>query len=425
MPPSFLQTRRSEANGDGVGVDPNRVLPESYKVFIHDLPPVFNEDLLDCYKNQTGMYIWEDDSKEKAQNAGDVWLHKALLDHPRRTMDPTEATTFLVPFYGFLSSNLSGREGYHSCNGLGHWNRTHRLAEWLKVNPQFMSQPERHVVPISYWAVARKEYPKWDDELFSVLTGELYEMLQKVRLLVYEPRFGSFRMEQEYTWWNGPLTTIPYVASMSLINAMDAANEGEFEAGVTSRPTMLYFRGNTALDSSNASFISEGQKVRRTTFEVFGQVTGARIEDSSVNFSTTAYLAGMTSSTFCLVPKGDTPTSRRLFDAIVAGCIPIIVSDEIFLPFDGFLDWGKFAIKVQEKDVLEAAGSRTIADYIERIPKETIQEMQVYLRSVRDDFIYGRGSPLSKQPGRCIDNILLAVARAGPSPPVTANASAM
>ena len=31
-------------------------------------------------------------------------------------------------------------------------------------------------------------------------------------------------------------------------------------------------------------------------------------------------------STFCLVLPGDSVTSRRLFDAIVAGCVPVIVT---------------------------------------------------------------------------------------------------
>jgi hypothetical protein len=274
------------------------------------------------------------------------------------------------------------------------------LAEWLKINPHFQSHPEKHVMPVSFWAVARKAYPKWDDELFSVITGELYDMLQKTRLLVYEPVFGSYRMDIEYKWWPGPLTTIPYVASTAFLDR---------DVESPNRDIVLYFRGNTAMDSSTGTFESEGQHLRRKTFEAFGQIKGARIEDSSVNFSTTAYLEGMLHSTFCLVPKGDTPTSRRLFDAIVAGCIPVVVSDGIYLPFDGFLDWGKFGIKVMEKDVL--AEGRVIPDFIERIPQEAIKEMRANLLSVREDFIYGRESPTSGKPGRAIENILLSLQR--------------
>ena len=46
-------------------------------------------------------------------------------------------------------------------------------------------------------------------------------------------------------------------------------------------------------------------------------------------------------SIFCLSPAGDTPSSARLFDAIVSGCIPVIVSDELELPFEGIIDYRK------------------------------------------------------------------------------------
>lgn len=42
---------------------------------------------------------------------------------------------------------------------------------------------------------------------------------------------------------------------------------------------------------------------------------------------------------FCLCPAGDTPSSARLFDAIVSGCIPVVVSDELEVPFEGLLQY--------------------------------------------------------------------------------------
>jgi len=53
-------------------------------------------------------------------------------------------------------------------------------------------------------------------------------------------------------------------------------------------------------------------------------------------------------SAFCFVPAGDTPTSRRLFDSIAAGCVPIVLAnfDDISrnLPFRGAVDWANIAI---------------------------------------------------------------------------------
>lgn len=60
-----------------------------------------------------------------------------------------------------------------------------------------------------------------------------------------------------------------------------------------------------------------------------------------LQFSDCRISSSITRSTFCLNPAGDTPSSARLFDAIVSGCIPVIVSDELELPFEGILDYRK------------------------------------------------------------------------------------
>ena len=38
---------------------------------------------------------------------------------------------------------------------------------------------------------------------------------------------------------------------------------------------------------------------------------------------------------FCLIPKGMTPSSRRLYEAIAAKCVPVVLSDNFVLPFEG------------------------------------------------------------------------------------------
>ncbi|KAK6920878.1 LOW QUALITY PROTEIN: Exostosin, GT47 domain [Dillenia turbinata] len=53
---------------------------------------------------------------------------------------------------------------------------------------------------------------------------------------------------------------------------------------------------------------------------------------------------GMASSKFCLKIAGDTPSSNCLFDPIASHCIPVIISDEIELPFEDVLDYSEFCI---------------------------------------------------------------------------------
>jgi hypothetical protein len=45
---------------------------------------------------------------------------------------------------------------------------------------------------------------------------------------------------------------------------------------------------------------------------------------------------------FVLVPRGDTPESSRLFQSIAAMSIPLILSDDIDLPFAEYVDYRSF-----------------------------------------------------------------------------------
>ena len=37
----------------------------------------------------------------------------------------------------------------------------------------------------------------------------------------------------------------------------------------------------------------------------------------------------MDNARFCIIPRGNTPWTRRFFDAVVRGCIPAVLSDPV------------------------------------------------------------------------------------------------
>lgn len=61
----------------------------------------------------------------------------------------------------------------------------------------------------------------------------------------------------------------------------------------------------------------------------------------------------MHTSKFCLNIAGDTPSSNRLFDAIASHCVPVIISDDIELPYEDVLDYSEFCIFVRTRDALK------------------------------------------------------------------------
>lgn len=51
-------------------------------------------------------------------------------------------------------------------------------------------------------------------------------------------------------------------------------------------------------------------------------------------------------SLFGLCPRGYGPTSFRLYETIQMGCIPIIISDEFWLPFEQYINWSQLALLI-------------------------------------------------------------------------------
>lgn len=95
---------------------------------------------------------------------------------------------------------------------------------------------------------------------------------------------------------------------------------------------------------------------------------------------------GMHSSKFCLNIAGDTPSSNRLFDAIASHCVPIIISDEIELPYEDVLDYSEFSIFVRTIDALK---EKFLINLTRNIGKDEWTRMWKRLKEVENFFEFG------------------------------------
>lgn len=64
------------------------------------------------------------------------------------------------------------------------------------------------------------------------------------------------------------------------------------------------------------------------------------------------YLRTAARSKFLLCPRGYGPHSFRQYEAFQLGCVPVIISDIRFLPWEDELDWNSFAIVTDKVDSL-------------------------------------------------------------------------
>ena len=106
---------------------------------------------------------------------------------------------------------------------------------------------------------------------------------------------------------------------------------------------------------------------------------------------------------YCLVPRGDTSSSGRLYDAISCLCVPVIISDGIELAFSDSIDWGSFSIRCSEEEFTkdpEQAVLRAINSH-----HGGYEQLAHELAQVRSEFGF------RAQESRVVTNILMAARR--------------
>ncbi|CAI9757539.1 unnamed protein product [Fraxinus pennsylvanica] len=178
-----------------------------------------------------------------------------------------------------------------------------------------------------------------------------------------------------------------------MVRSIPIANSPSFNE----RSILMYFRG--------AIYRKDGGAIRQVLYYLlkdekdiyfaFGSVQANGIKQAG---------KGMASSKFCLNIAGDTPSSNRLFDAIASHCVPVIISDEIELPFEDVLDYSEFCVFVRASDAVKKG---YLLNLLRGIKQENWTKMWERLKNISRHFEYQYPS----QPGDAVDMIWQTVSR--------------
>ncbi|KAI3993233.1 hypothetical protein MKX01_009976 [Papaver californicum] len=147
------------------------------------------------------------------------------------------------------------------------------------------------------------------------------------------------------------------------------------------RKTLVYFKG--------AKHRHRGGLVREKLWDLMVYEPDVVMEEGFPNATGREQsIKGMWCSEFCLHPAGDTPTSCRLFDAILSLCIPVIVSDDIELPFEGMVDYSDFSVFVSVNNALQP---NWLVQYLRSISKSQRDTFRYKMAHIQPIFEYDSG----------------------------------
>ena len=110
----------------------------------------------------------------------------------------------------------------------------------------------------------------------------------------------------------------------------------------------------------------------------------------------------MQSSKFCLVLRGDTTSSKRFFSAVAAGCVPVVISDGLRLPFAdvGIVDYSSFVLFFPESIASTTTGLRHMLGVLRTLPSPRYNNMRCALHEAGRYLLYKHRIPLpQREPG--------------------------
>ncbi|KAF5442546.1 hypothetical protein F2P56_035191 [Juglans regia] len=342
-------------------VDPYFPAAMPIRVYVYEMPSKFTYDLLWLFRN-----TYRDTSNLTSngspvhrlieQHSIDYWLwmdliepeSERLLKNVVRVNRQEEADLFYIPFFTTISFFLMEKQ---QCKAL-----YREALNWVTNQPAWKRSGGRdHILPVHHpWSF--KSVRKFMKNAIWLLpdmdsTGNWYKP-------------GQVFLEKDLI--------LPYVANVDLCDAKCLSES------YSKRTTLLFFRGRLKRNA--------GGKVRAKLVAELSGAEGVVIEEGTAGEGGKAAAQnGMRKSIFCLSPAGDTPSSARLFDAIVSGCIPVIVSDELELPFEGMLDYRKIALFVSSTDAVQPGRFLT---FLRGIHPARIREMQQNLAKYSGHFLY-------------------------------------
>ncbi|CAN6327994.1 unnamed protein product [Urochloa humidicola] len=367
---SEAQDMKMDSHADRISGTAGAVLEDDpvgrLKVYVYDLPAKYNTKLVEkdprCL---THMF------------AAEVFVHRSLLTSAVRTLNPDEADWFFTPVYTTCDLTPSGHPMPFDSPRMMRAAIRHIAARWPYWN---RSEGADHffVTPHDFGACFHFK----EDQ--AVSRGILH-VLRRATLI------QTFGQSLHPCLQPGSITIPPYAPPQRM--------EERLLPPSTPRSVFAYFRG-LFYDAGNDP---DGWRYARgARAEVWENLRSSPVFDISAERPAT-YYEDMQRAVFCLCPLGWAPWSPRLVEAVVFGCVPVVVADGIVLPFHDAIPWAEAAVFVAEEDVPR------LDTILTSIPAEGVIRKQRLLASpaVKRALLF----PQPSQPGDAFHQILNGLAR--------------
>ncbi|CAL1165889.1 unnamed protein product [Cladocopium goreaui] len=335
-----------------------------------------------CFGLPLKIYVYETDFATKpvlcsqGMFASEVFVHQFLLHSSCRTENPAEADFFFVPIYAACVMTKEKK----LADEMDSFYKT-LVMEKL---PYFSDQGGRD--HIFLWSSETYDFPSWQD----YIADSLFLSVEAVPIectdfdFFSEETADNFGAHCQHCHWC--FTRWKDYVIPGFVERWSVEKMSELEKPPERRSYTACYHG---ADSDALAIY----KYANTTVRNDLQTLNGRANFSiGYRFARiTEYFERIGDCHFCFAPKGLGYWSNRLYEVLFAGCIPVILSDHIGLPFDDIVDWGSFSLKWPMAEVGPA-----LAEHLEWLLEQRpslVQKMHQAVMANRCWFDYNSQDP--------------------------------
>ncbi|KAJ4766857.1 exostosin family protein [Rhynchospora pubera] len=400
--PAWLRPSTVELPDNGSSNVKTVVRKKRPLIYVYDLPPEFNSHLLEGrhYRMECVNRIYSDVNKTiwtEMLYGAQVALYESILASPHRTLNGEEADFFYVPV---LDSCMITR----AYDAPHLYNKEHGILRSFMTLDYYKNAYDHIVEQYPYWNRSSGKDHIW---FFSWDEGACYapKEIWNSMMLVHWGNTNTKHKNSTTAYWADNWDSIPsdrrgdhpcFDPQKDLVlPAWKVPNPGAvwlklWARSRKERTTLFYFNGNLGPAYENGRPEDKySMGIRQKLADEFGSSPnkeGKLGKQHAPNVIVTPlkshkYHEEMASSLFCGVLPGD-GWSGRMEDSVHNGCIPVIIQDGIFLPYENVLNYNSFAVRVLEDDIPK------LISIIQRYNETEIEHMLSNVRSIWQRFLY-------------------------------------
>lgn len=141
-------------------------------------------------------------------------------------------------------------------------------------------------------------------------------------------------------------------------------------------------------------YISKDKRLT-ANFNIRNKYKAGAVNPEDGDKKTREFYENMMTSDYVLCVRGLGNFSKRLYETLAMGRIPVFVNTDCILPFDNIIDWKRYCVWVEQDEITHIGD--IVSRFHDSITEEQFTQLQKDCRALWEKYLSGNGAMMSLQ----------------------------